>query len=69
MSLDNGSDETTLDVEQSGAIAPQSNILVYQAPNTDNGFADEFFAAASQNVAGSVSVSWESPTPMLSSPR
>ncbi len=58
VSLDNGSDETTLDVEQSGAIAPQSNILVYQAPNTDNGFADAFFAAASQNVAGSVSVSW-----------
>lgn len=58
VSLDNGSDETTLDVEQSGAIAPQSKMVVYQAPNTDNGFADDFFDAASQNIAGSVSVSW-----------
>jgi subtilase family serine protease len=53
-----GSDETTLDVEQSGALAPQSNIVVYQAPNTDFGFADAFFTAASQNVADSVSASW-----------
>jgi kumamolisin len=58
VSLDNGSDETTLDVEQSGAIAPQSKIIVYQAPNTDNGLADAFYAAASENAAGSVSVSW-----------
>jgi subtilase family serine protease len=58
VSLDNGSDETTLDVEQSGAIAPQSKIIVYQAPNTDNGIADAFYAAASDNMAGSVSLSW-----------
>ena len=58
VSLDNGSDETTLDVEQSGAIAPQSKIIVYQAPNTDNGLVDTFYAAASENVASSVSVSW-----------
>ena len=31
---------------------------MYQAPNTDPGFADAFFTAASQNVAGSVSSSW-----------
>jgi subtilase family serine protease len=53
-----GSDETTLDVEQSGALAPYANIVVYQAPNTDFGFVDGFFAAASQNVADSVSSSW-----------
>jgi kumamolisin len=29
-----GSDETTLDVEQSGAIAPDASIVVYQAPST-----------------------------------
>lgn len=58
VSLNAGSDETTLDVEQSGAIATQANIDVYQAPNTDNGFVDGFFAAASANVAGSVSSSW-----------
>ncbi len=54
-----GSGETDLDVEQSGAVAPGAHIVVYQAPNTDYGFADAFFAAASQNVADSVSASWE----------
>jgi subtilase family serine protease len=58
VSLKAGSDETTLDVEQSGALAPDAKIVVYQAPNTDPGFADAFFSAASQNVAGTVSVSW-----------
>jgi kumamolisin len=53
-----GSTETDLDVEQSGAIAPGANVIVYQAPNTDPGFADAFFTAASQNIAGSVSSSW-----------
>jgi kumamolisin len=53
-----GSDETTLDVEQSGALAPQSSVVVYQAPNTDFGFVDAWFTAASQNVADTVSASW-----------
>jgi kumamolisin len=53
-----GSGETTLDVEQSGALAPNANIIVYQAPNSDPGFADAFFDAASQNTAGTVSTSW-----------
>jgi kumamolisin len=53
-----GSGETTLDVEQSGALAPQSNIVVYQAPNTDVGFVDGFYTAASQNIADTVSSSW-----------
>jgi kumamolisin len=53
-----GSGETDLDVEQSGGLAPGANVIVYQAPNTDFGFADAFFAAASQNVASSVSASW-----------
>jgi subtilase family serine protease len=66
VSLELGSEETTLDVEQSGAIAPQSQIVVYQAPNTSYGFADAFFTAASQNAAGSVSTSWgESETAIL----
>lgn len=58
VSLKNGSDETTLDVEQSGAIARNASVVVYQAPNTDYGFADAFFAAASQNTADVVSTSW-----------
>lgn len=53
-----GSGETNLDTEQSGALAPDANIIVYQAPNTTAGFVDGFFTAASQNVAGSVSASW-----------
>jgi len=53
-----GSGETDLDVEQSGGVAPGADVVVYQAPNTDNGFADAFFDAASQNVAASVSTSW-----------
>ena len=53
-----GSGESDLDVEQSGGVAPDANVVVYQAPNTDPGFADAFFTAASQNLAGSVSASW-----------
>jgi subtilase family serine protease len=53
-----GSDETTLDVEQSGAIAPGADITVYQAPNTDAGYLDAFVTAASQDAADSVSSSW-----------
>ncbi len=57
-SIASGTDETDLDVEQSGAIAPGANVIDYQAPNTDPGFIDAFFTAASQNVATSVSASW-----------
>ncbi|MGD0313943.1 MAG: S53 family peptidase [Acidimicrobiales bacterium] len=55
-----GSRETDLDVEQSGGVAPGANVIIYQSPNSANGFADSFFEAASQNVAGSVSASWGS---------
>jgi kumamolisin len=53
-----GSDETSLDVEQSGAVAPQASIVVYEAPNSDVGTIDAYATAASQNVAGTVSTSW-----------
>ena len=55
-----GSGETDLDIEQSGSLAPGANIIDYQAPNTDFGFADAFFSAASQNIASDVSASWGS---------
>jgi subtilase family serine protease len=58
VSNDAGSGETTLDVEQSGAIAPGAKVVVYQAPTTDPGFLDAFYDAASQNVADTVSTSW-----------
>jgi kumamolisin len=53
-----GTGETDLDVEQSGGLAPGANVIVYQAPNSDPGFVDAFFTAASQNTADSVSASW-----------
>jgi kumamolisin len=53
-----GSGESTLDVEQSGGLAPQASIIVYQAPNTDFGTADAWFTAASQNRAATISTSW-----------
>ncbi len=58
VSANAGSGETTLDVEQSGGLAPQANIIVYQAPNSDYGSADAWFDAASQNKAATISTSW-----------
>jgi kumamolisin len=53
-----GSAESDLDVEQAGAVAPGANVVVYQAPNTDSGYADAMFAAASQDLADTLSSSW-----------
>jgi kumamolisin len=53
-----GSGETTLDVEQSGALAPQASIVVYQAPNSTAGSVAAYAKAASQDKAASVSCSW-----------
>lgn len=56
-----GDDETSLDVEQSGGIAPEANIRVYIAPNTNQGFLDLFYTAVSDNIADTVSISWGEP--------
>jgi kumamolisin len=53
-----GSDETTLDVEQSGGIAPGAKIIVYQAPGTAQGSLDNFATAIDSNSAETISVSW-----------
>jgi kumamolisin len=53
-----GSGETDIDVEQSGGVARGANVIVYQAPNSDPGFIDAFFTAASQNKADTLSSSW-----------
>jgi subtilase family serine protease len=55
---DNGADETTLDVEQSGGLAPQAAIRVYEAPNTDQGAIDLYATAIGENMCDSLSVSW-----------
>jgi subtilase family serine protease len=53
-----GSLETTIDVEQSGGVAPGANILVYQAPNTSQAFVDVFASAIDANIAETLSISW-----------
>jgi subtilase family serine protease len=53
-----GSVETTLDVEQSGGVAPGADILVYLAPNTSQAFVDVFATAIDANKADSLSISW-----------
>jgi kumamolisin len=58
LGADAGSGETSLDVEQSGGLAPRAKIIVYDAPNTDAGFIDVFYKAASDNLVDSLSVSW-----------
>jgi kumamolisin len=55
---DIGSDETCLDVEQSGGLAPNAKVIVYDAPNTNPGFIDLFYKAASDDLVDSLSVSW-----------
>ncbi|OOG45565.1 S53 family peptidase [Rhodanobacter sp. C01] len=59
--IDGGSGETSLDVEQSGGLAPFANVLVYDAPNSGNGFTDAFLRAVSDNKADSISTSWGLP--------
>ena len=52
------SEGTTPDVQQSGGVAPAAKMIVYQAPNTDQGFYDAFARAISDNAAETVSVGW-----------
>ncbi|KRE88667.1 peptidase S53 [Frateuria sp. Soil773] len=59
--IDGGSGETALDVEQSGGLAPDADVLVYDAPNAGNGFTDAFMQAVADNRADSISTSWGSP--------
>ncbi|NPD65705.1 S8/S53 family peptidase [Lichenicola cladoniae] len=57
-----GEGETDLDVEQSGGLAPGANVRVYVAPNNTNAnFINAFEAAASDNIADTVSASWGQP--------
>lgn len=56
-----GGSESSLDVEQSGSMAPGANIEVYVAPNTNNGFIDLFNAVVNGYhgvVPNVMSVSW-----------
>jgi subtilase family serine protease len=55
-----GSLETTLDIEQSGGIAPGAKIIAYLAPNTNQAFVDVFAAAIDANQVDTLSISWGS---------
>jgi kumamolisin len=52
--------EVMLDVEVLGAIAPQANVAVYFAPNTDAGFLDAITTAIhdTSNRPSVISISW-----------
>jgi subtilase family serine protease len=59
--IDGGTGETSLDVEQSGGMAPKADIIVYDAPNTSGDFVAAFAQAVSDNCADSISTSWGLP--------
>lgn len=53
-----GYDETTMDVEQAGAIAPDANIKTYLAQSNITGMVNSIAAAAGQNAVDALSLSW-----------
>jgi len=53
-----GSLETSLDVEQSGGLSPGSKMMVYEGPNTNQGFIDAFASAIDSDTADTISCSW-----------
>jgi kumamolisin len=55
--------EVTLDIEVAGAVAPGATIVVYFAPNTDQGFLDAVTTAIhdAANSPSVVSISWGGP--------
>lgn len=61
-SADGPDGEVMLDVEVVGAVAPQANIVVYFAPNTDAGFLDAVTTAIhdTTNSPSVLSISWGS---------
>lgn len=51
--------EVLLDIEVAGALAPKASILVYFAPNTDQGFVDAVSTAVHADpTPAAVSISW-----------
>lgn len=50
--------EVTLDIELALALAPESEIYVYEGPNTNQGVLDTYNKIATDNIAKQVSTSW-----------
>lgn len=59
--FDDGSGETSLDVEQAGGLAPFADVLVYDAPNAGDSFTNAFMQAVVDNKADTISTSWGLP--------
>jgi kumamolisin len=59
----NADGEVMLDIEVAGAVAPGARIVVYFAPNTDQGFHDAITTAVQDNVnkPSVISISWGGP--------
>lgn len=57
---DGADGEVMLDIEVAGAVAPEAQIAVYFAPNTDQGFLDAITTALhdTQNKPSVISISW-----------
>ncbi len=55
--------EVALDIQIAGAVAPGAHIVVYFAPNTDQGFLDAITKAVhdSSNAPSVISISWGGP--------
>ena len=56
-------DEVMLDIEVSGSVAPGAKIVLYFAPNTDQGFVDAITTAVhdTTNNPSAISISWGGP--------
>jgi len=50
--------EVTLDIELAIALAPKSQIYVYEGPNSDQGVLDTYNRIATDNIAKQISTSW-----------
>ncbi len=60
---DGADGEVMLDIEVAGLVAPDADIVVYFAPNTDRGFLDAISKAIhdTRNAPDVISISWGSP--------
>jgi kumamolisin len=60
--------EVELDIEMAGALAPGARIVVYFAPNTEQGFVDALTTAIhdASNHPSVISISWGGPEPSWS---
>ena len=56
--FDSDYQETSIDVEQAGGLAPQARIIVYEAANTDIGSLELWDQAISENKCDTLSISW-----------